>query len=199
MWSCGRTKGEIDRWRRVARCAYNCSRWPAEDSDRARAVCCALWMSGGSTWTGGRRWVPACGYRAEAALRVAGWRRLGVLSLVRGSSWRDAAEHDLDLIELTDSWAHDAIAAAQENRIAGMPTLPLRYLVLMKLVAARTTDLGDVSRMLGRASREQVAEARGVFTRFGHDDDLIDFEQLVRLGRLERELESPDMKSDPLS
>jgi hypothetical protein len=125
---------------------------------------------------------------AEAALRVAGWRMVGSLSLVQGTSWQDAAGHELDLIALSEPWASEALDAAQENRIVGMPTLPLPYLVFMKLQAARTTDLGDVSRMLGRAEVAQVEEARRVVRRFGNADDLADFEQLVRVGLLERNL-----------
>lgn len=136
--------------------------------------------------------VAADAGRAEAALRAAGWRRLGSLSLVSGSSWRDAVGHDLDLLALAEPWAAEAVAAAQGNRIAELPTLPLCYLVFMKLLASRTTDLGDVSRMLGRASAEQVAEARAVVARFGDADDLADFDQLARMGALERGLVPPD-------
>jgi hypothetical protein len=71
-----------------------------------------------------------------------------------------------------------------------MPTLPLPYLVFMKLQAARTTDLGDVSRMLGRANTKQVDAARRIVARFGNAEDLADFDQLVRMGQLEREGEA---------
>lgn len=124
---------------------------------------------------------------AEAALRDAGWRMVGSLSLIEGTSWKDAAGHDLDVIALAEPWAVEGVNAAQDNRVVGMPTLPLPYLVLMKMQAARTTDLGDVSRMLGREDDAHVEVARGVVKRFGNADDVADFEQLVRMGRLERE------------
>lgn len=130
--------------------------------------------------------LTAAAPRAESALLAAGWRMIGPHALVQGTFWRDAAGHDLDLIALSEPWAAEALSAAQNNRIVGMPTLPLAYLVFMKLQAARTTDLADVSRMLGRAGATQVAEARHVVRRFGNADDLADFEQLVRMGRLER-------------
>jgi hypothetical protein len=125
--------------------------------------------------------------RAEGALRSAGWRMLGSLALVQGTSWQDEVGHQLDLITLAEPWAAEALEAAQNNRILGMPTLPMSYLAFMKLEAGRTTDLGDVSRMLGRAEPSQINEARDVVKRFGNADDLADFEKLVRMGQLERE------------
>ena len=124
--------------------------------------------------------------RAATTLRAAGWQRIGSLAGVRGSSWKDAAGHALDLIELSEPWAAEALAEAQTNVILGMPTLTLPYLVWMKLSAARAVDLGDLSRMLGRASDDQVAEARSVVRRLGTSDDTADFNQLVQLERLER-------------
>ncbi len=140
-------------------------------------------------------------HRAEAALRAAGWRKTGNLSLVRGTSWRDIAGHDVDLITLTEPWAIDAVTEAQENRIAGMATLPMAYVVLMKLFASRTTDLGDVTRMLGWAADsrpELVDQARHVVQRFGTAEDLADFEQLLDMGRLERGLDRGGQTSETL-
>ncbi|MGI8824977.1 MAG: hypothetical protein ACR2JC_04895 [Chloroflexota bacterium] len=126
--------------------------------------------------------------RAAAALQAAAWRHVGSLGgIVQGSAWEDAEGHHLDLIELSEPWATEAITAAQGNRIAGLPTMPLSYLVHMKLMAGRTGDLFDVSRMLGRASEDQTQRARAVVNHFGNAEDLADFEQLVRMGRLERE------------
>jgi hypothetical protein len=124
--------------------------------------------------------------RAEHALRAAGWRMTGTLALVRGTSWQDQDGHELYLIALSELWAAEAVEAARNNRVAGIPTLPLPYLVFMKLQAGRTIDLADVSRMLGRAAGDQIEAAREVVRRFGDADDLADFEQLVRMGRLER-------------
>ncbi len=124
--------------------------------------------------------------RAAALLRRAGWRRIGWLVGIKGSLWKDEEGHDLDLLELVEPWGAEAIGTAQANVIAGMPTLTLPYLTWMKLSAARTVDLGDISRMLGRASPEQTAEARAVVARLGIPDDVADFDQLVQMGRLER-------------
>ena len=79
--------------------------------------------------------------RAEGALRGTGWEKGGDLGLMRGTSWRDPAGHELDLIVLDTPWAAAAITAASANQIDGLPTMPLPYLVLMKLLASRTIDL----------------------------------------------------------
>ncbi len=130
--------------------------------------------------------------RAAALLRDAGWRRIGSPAGITGSSWKDEERHDLDLIELVEPWGAEAIGKAQTNVIAGMPTLTLPYLTWMKLSAARTVDLADISRMLGRASPEQTAEARAVVARLGIPDDVADFDRLVQVGLLERSRESSD-------
>jgi hypothetical protein len=89
--------------------------------------------------------------RAESALRDAGWRMVGSVSAVRRTSWQDPAGHDLDLIALSGPWAVEALGAAQENRIVGMPTLPLPYLVFMKLQAGHAIPTGET----GRAGRSR--------------------------------------------
>lgn len=134
----------------------------------------------------------ADGEQAASLLRTRGWRRTGSLAGIKGSSWMDGEGHDLDLIEIVEPWGAEAIATARVNVITGMPTLTLPYLTWMKLSAARTVDLADISRMLGRASPEQTAEARAVVARLGIPDDVADFDQLVQMGRLERSRESSD-------
>jgi hypothetical protein len=127
------------------------------------------------------------GAGAATALAAAGWRQVGNLGGgVRGTSWVDAQNHALDVIELAAPWAREAIDVAQANRVHGMPTLTLPYLVQMKLTAGRTGDLFDISRMLGRATDEEITAARAVVVQFGHPEDPEDFDQLVHAGRLER-------------
>lgn len=68
----------------------------------------------------------------------------------------------------------------------------------MKLMASRTTVLGDVSRMLGRTTGEQTLEARAVVACWGSTADVADFDQLVRLGQLERDTSGQeDEAGDP--
>ncbi len=104
---------------------------------------------------------------------------------IGGSSWRLPNAFPVDIIESADEWCVPAIAAAQLNRDqAGLPVLPLSYLVLMKFRAGRVQDLADITRMLGQASEPQLAETRSVFARH-EPDGTDDLESMVQLGRLE--------------
>ncbi len=130
--------------------------------------------------------LPTDAPAAQGALLTAGWTMNGILVIVPRTTWSNVAGNSLDVIELATPWARDAIIVAQGNRIAGMPTMSMSYLVHMKLMASRTVDLGDVSRMLGRADMVQVTDARTLVKRLGTPDDVADFDQLRRMGQLER-------------
>ena len=75
---------------------------------------------------------------------------------------------------------------AESGRIASVPLMPLVYLVLMKLEASRSIDVGDLSRMLALATELQLAKVRQLV---GHwmPNDLEDLEKLLALGRAELE------------
>jgi len=91
----------------------------------------------------------------------------------------------VDVIELHQPWAEEALEQAQHNfRPPGLPVLPLAYLVLMKFQAGRTIDIGDVTRILGQASPAQLEEVRHIFRRY-ETEGLTDLESLITLGRLE--------------
>lgn len=104
-----------------------------------------------------------------------------------GSTWQSPDGRDVDVIERGDPWVADALAEAAANLDAqGLPVLPLRYLVVMKLDASRAQDLADLTRMLGAADEYELDQVRRTIR------DLIpadrdDLEALIRLGRLERE------------
>lgn len=122
---------------------------------------------------------------AEHRLVSAGWQRLSDLA-VSGSSWRSADGQYLDMFTGPDPWWPTMIAAAQANRDAqGLPILRLPGQVWLKLRAGRTVDAGDLSRLLGLASSEQIAEVRAFLEEHASSADLKDFERLARLGRLE--------------
>jgi hypothetical protein len=61
------------------------------------------------------------------------------------------------------------------------------HVVLMKMAVSRTTDIADLTRVLGGRSEEELREVREAVRRFGGPDDLDDLEQLIALGRLERD------------
>jgi hypothetical protein len=119
-------------------------------------------------------------------LQDAGFRQLGKLA-IGGSTWESPEGAVVDLIEGREPWWPDAIADANRNRDEeDRPVLTLAYLVLMKLLAGRVQDVADVSRMLGRASDQDLTRVRALIAARGAD--LIDdAESLIALGRLEWE------------
>jgi hypothetical protein len=121
----------------------------------------------------------------ERRLAGQGWARVGDLT-IGGSSWRSEAGHYLDVVVRREAWWPGLIAAAQVNRDRqGLPILPLAGQVWLKLRAGRTVDAGDLSRLLGLASDEQIAEVRAFVQANAAPDEVQDFESLVQLGRLE--------------
>jgi hypothetical protein len=80
-------------------------------------------------------------------------------------------------------WLDEALARLRQDA-AGYPVLDLPYLVLMKLEASRTQDIGDLSRMLGLASDNDLDSARDIVSRYA-SDALEDVESLIYLGQME--------------
>jgi hypothetical protein len=105
---------------------------------------------------------------------------------IGGSSWETPEGVPVDVIEGHEAWWPDALAEANTNRDAtGAPVLSLRYLVLMKVKAARMQDTSDVGRMISAASEEQWNAVRKLVQQ--HAPDLLeDLESMLALGRLER-------------
>lgn len=124
---------------------------------------------------------------AGKALAEAGWDFLGNLQLyenLRGTAWKKG-DHEIDLIGLPGAWGQAAIADAQDNRlVAGLPTLTLPYVVVMKLISARPQDSADITRMLGPASEPTLNMVRAVVARW-RPQDAEELEQLIALGQLE--------------
>jgi hypothetical protein len=125
---------------------------------------------------------------AGEAATAAGWEYLGPLALyggLAGTAWKDAADNELDLIGVPGALGREAVAEAQDNLItAGLPTVTLPFLVVLKLIAARPQDTADLSRMLGRADAAVLGRTRAVVGRF-LPDELPELEQFIALGRLE--------------
>jgi hypothetical protein len=125
--------------------------------------------------------------RAERAMDQAGWTREGELRFAdgwTGSRWTRKGR-EVDLIAARSRWAAEAIRAARRNVIGGRRVLTLPYLVLAKLTATRTIDLGDLSRVPGAASEEDLAEVRRVVRRWARPEDIEDLEPLIAAGKLE--------------
>jgi hypothetical protein len=121
---------------------------------------------------------------ARSRLGSAGFVLRGELS-IGGTEWRAPDGTPIDLIEVGESWWERALQDAKANRDdEGSPVLTLPYLVLMKMQASRPQDVADISRMLGAATAQQVADARSIVARHS-PDDVEDFDSLLELGRLE--------------
>jgi hypothetical protein len=122
----------------------------------------------------------------EAAARMgcAGYTRTAT-RVVGTSSWAAPDGTPVDLIAGEEPWWNEALADPARGRDQqGLPVLSLPYLVLMKLLSSRTIDVGDISRMVGLASRTDAEETRKVVQR--HAPELVpDLESLIELGRLE--------------
>jgi len=125
------------------------------------------------------------GERAAAALEAGGWQKLRALDIVDGSAWLDRDGNELDLILIRGPWVASVLAEAGSNVVAGIPTMPLPYLALLKLNAGRLTDMSDLSRMLGLASEEMRNDTRAAVARHGAEGDLEDLEQVIVLGDME--------------
>jgi hypothetical protein len=120
----------------------------------------------------------------ERRLARAGWERAGDLS-TGGSSWCAPGGVPVDVVCTSATWVHAALSEAQTNRDRqGLPIIPLRYLILLKLEASRTSDTGDITRMLGMADDAALEAVRGTVGEFAASD-LEDLNALIGLGKLE--------------
>jgi hypothetical protein len=127
---------------------------------------------------------------ARERMAAAGYAPAGELA-IGGSSWRSPDGILIDVIESTDAWMPGAIAAAAANRDwQGLPVLPLAYLVLMKLIAGRSIDAGDITRLTGYAGEDELVSVRAVVA--AHAPELSDdLESFVTLGKLEHAPDEP--------
>jgi len=136
------------------------------------------------------------GAEARRKLSLAGFVHQSELA-IGGSSWRAPDGETMDVLEVRGPWWEEALSEAQTNLDPeGLPVLPLRHLILMKVQAGRVQDLADVARMLGQASQESLSSVRALFARYA-PADAEDLESLIALGQLEMQppLKEGDEKS----
>lgn len=122
-------------------------------------------------------------------LQEAGYRlvsRLAISGFLLHSP--DGVEVDVILGEYP--WLDEALAQPRLDP-AGYPVLDLPYLILMKIEASRAQDLGDLARMLGLASEEELARVRAAVG-IHAPDAAEDVESLIYLGQIEMRGSSPD-------
>jgi hypothetical protein len=109
-------------------------------------------------------------------------KRIGDLS-IGGTSWELPDKTILDIITSERAWVTIALRQPQIGA-DGQPVISLPYLVLMKLEASRTTDISDISRMLGQASDVELDEVRKTIGIYD-PNSLEDLESLIQLGKIE--------------
>jgi hypothetical protein len=135
--------------------------------------------------------LPANLADAETALATAGWRRGQATEPtdphLSGRTWIGPDAHEVDLFAMRHPWAAAALRETRPHPRTGLPTLPVEYVVLMKMAVSRTTDIADLTRVLGGRSEDELDKVRTAVREFGGPDDLDDLEQLIGLGRLERD------------
>ena len=118
----------------------------------------------------------------ELELTVGGCQKLGVLA-IGGSTWTLPDGTTLDVVVSDAQWAREAIQRPLPTA-DGIPVIALPYLVLMKLYAGRSQDIADITRMLGGADENALAEVRAAVAR--HNPEAVnDVESMIVLGRLE--------------
>ncbi|MFM6222035.1 MAG: hypothetical protein ACKPDM_17065, partial [Dolichospermum sp.] len=97
-------------------------------------------------------------------LEKAQGQKIGELS-IPGTQWKLQDETYLDVLEIEDNWIREALNSP--NYAAdGLPIIDLPYLVLMKLIAGRSQDLADISRMLGGANNLQLQKVKTVIKQY---------------------------------
>ena len=83
-------------------------------------------------------------------------------------------------------WLKTALAHPAKDP-AGYPVIALPYLVVLKMNAQRTRDMGDLGTMLGWASDAELDEVRAVVAKYMPEDSE-DLESLIFIGKKEQEL-----------
>ena len=95
---------------------------------------------------------------------------------------------EIDVICADFPWLAEALQNPALDA-ADYPVLALPFLILMKLMASRGVDLGDMTRMLGLAAETDLHQVRVTVQRY-RPDDSEDLEALILLGQ--REIEPGD-------
>jgi len=118
-------------------------------------------------------------------LEDANGQKVGDLSIA-GTQWQLDDGTSLDVLEFEGDWVIEAINSPNYAP-DGLPVIDLPYLVLMKLIAGRSQDIADISRMLGVAEDFQLQRVKKVINQY-LPNAIEDIESLVVLGKLEQSL-----------
>jgi hypothetical protein len=110
-------------------------------------------------------------YKTESPLALGGW-------VVRSPE-----DVEVDVLLGHQVWLPAALAHPRFDP-AGYPVIDLPYLVLMKMESSRSLDIGDLGRLLGLASDQDLDRVRQVVKQYS-PQDVQDLESLIYLGKLE--------------
>ena len=127
---------------------------------------------------------------AAAVLTRARWATVGELTVnepLSRSVWRSSTETLVDVLVVPGLLGNEIVDTAQDNLHDGVPHATLAYLVVLKMIAGRLVDPGDLGRMLGHQDEVTLEAVRSVARRFLGSEDLSDLQQIIELGRLEYE------------
>jgi hypothetical protein len=122
-----------------------------------------------------------------AKLKEAGYRIISKLA-VPGYLLHSPEGVELDVLFGSYPWLKEALTNPAKDP-AGFPVVKLPYLIMLKMDAQRTRDLGDLGTMLGWASDAELDEVRSVIKRYA-PEDMDDLESLIFIGKKEREFPS---------
>jgi hypothetical protein len=128
---------------------------------------------------------------ARRRLSAAGYRVTGELSIGGFSVEHHQAAPPIDVLVTDEAWLRAAVRRPVLDP-AGLPVLPRPELIVMKLLAARARDLGDVQGLLRTITPDEVRQVQALLGRL--DPAAVeDFESLRALARLEfSDLGPPD-------
>lgn len=124
-------------------------------------------------------------------LKAAGYRFVTELG-VPGYLVRSPEGTDVDVVIGHYRWINEALAQPERDP-ADYPVIGLPYLIMMKIEASRGVDIGDLTRMLGLASDEQLDKVRQIVARYAPDEK-DDLESTIFIGK--REMLFPPKLSD---
>jgi hypothetical protein len=125
------------------------------------------------------------GERAIEKLKAAGYRIVSKLA-IPGYLMKSPEGVELDVVFGNFPWLKEALKIPGKDP-AGYPVVKLPYLVILKMAAQRTRDLGDLGTMLGWASDVELDEVRAVMKRYA-PEDVEDLESLIFIGKKEQEI-----------
>jgi hypothetical protein len=125
------------------------------------------------------------GEEVIARLKKAGYRMASRLA-VPGYLMISPESVEVDVLFGEYPWLKQALAHPVKDP-AGYPVIALPYLIMLKMNAQRTRDMGDLGTMLGWAADADLDKVRAVVKQYA-PEDLEDLESLIYIGKKEQEI-----------